>query len=229
MDASIATRPPAPRPTALRGAATRDALLDAAEALVADHGFAAPSHRMIAGHAGTHVALVNYHFGSKEMLFEAALERRAARLNDRWRKSLADLRSQGTWSVSDVLRAWWQPFIDFEPGGDVQWSNYLCTFARLAGASQGESWYERYFGVADRDFQAALSRAFPAASAEDLQAGFRYARSLFAEIMLYRCGKTGGECRPRGFRDDDLERAMRFIEAGLRGVAEASRRTATQA
>ena len=99
------------RPAALRGAATRDALLDAAETLIADHGFTTPSHRMIAGQAGTHVALVNYHFGSKEMLFEAAVERRAARLNDamdaRRSRKCGPRRS---WSVGDVLAAWWKPF-----------------------------------------------------------------------------------------------------------------------
>ena len=84
------------QPTALRGAATRDALLDAAELLVAGHGFTTPSHRMIAGEAGTHVALVNYHFGSKEMLFEAAFERRAPRLVAWWRDALAETRQPAT-------------------------------------------------------------------------------------------------------------------------------------
>jgi len=210
------------RPAALRGAATRDALLDAAEALIAAHGYTTPSHRMIAAEAHTHVALVNYHFGSKEMLFEAAVERRAARLNTQWREALAQVRGKPSWTVGDVLAAWWQPFITLDTHNDPHWGNYLCTFARLASAPDGEAWYQRYFGVADRDFQAALQEALPRAQREDLEAGFRYARSLFAEILLYRCGKTGGSCRPRGYRDDDVDRAMRYIEAGLRGVAAAS-------
>ena len=210
------------RPAALRGAATRDALLDAAESLIATHGFSTPSHRMIAAEAHTHVALVNYHFGSKEMLFEAAVERRAARLNTQWREALAQVRGKPSWTVGDVLAAWWQPFITLDTHNDPHWGNYLCTFARLASAPDGEAWYQRYFGVADRDFQAALQDALPQAQREDLEAGFRYARSLYAEILLYRCGKTGGACRPRGYRDDDVDRAMRYIEAGLRGVATAS-------
>jgi len=217
MDA-IALRPAA----VMRGAATRDALLDAAETLIADHGFSTPSHRMIAGQAGTHVALVNYHFGSKEMLFEAAVERRATRLNARWREALDDMRHRPTWSVGDVLNAWWLPFaqLDANNKDDLSWSNYLCTFARLASAPDGEAWYQRYFGVSDRDFHIALAEALPVAAREDVEAGFRYARSLFAEILLYRCGKTGGTCRPRGYREDDVERALRFIESGLRGVAQ---------
>jgi AcrR family transcriptional regulator len=207
------------RPAALRGAATRDALLDAAESLIASHGFATPSHRMIAAEAHTHVALVNYHFGSKEMLFEAAVERRAARLNTQWREALANVRGRQSWAVGDVLGAWWQPFVTLDNQQDPPWGNYLCTFARLAAAPDGESWYQRYFGVADRDFQAALMEALPQAQRDDVEAGFRYARSLFAEILLYRCGKTGGSCRPRGYREDDVDRALRYIEAGLRGVA----------
>ena len=214
MDA-IAIRPP----TAVRGAATRDALLDAAELLVAGHGFTTPSHRMIAGEAGTHVALVNYHFGSKEMLFEAALERRAPRLNGLWRDALAGLRDQSSRTVDDVLRAWWRPFEELDLEHDAPWGNYLCTFARLGAAPEGETWYQRHFGGADRDFLNALSDAMPHAPREDVEAAFRYARTLFSEVLLYRCGKMGGTCRPRGFRDDDVERALRFVQAGISGVS----------
>lgn len=207
------------RPAALRGAATRDALLDAAETLIAGHGFTTPSHRMIAAEAHTHVALVNYHFGSKDMLFEAAVERRAPRLNEQWRQALAGVRTSGHWGVGEVLHAWWRPFHEIDMQNDLPWVNYLCTFARLASAAEGEAWYQRYFGVADRDFREALAEALPGAAREDLEAGFRYGRSLFAEILLHRCGKIAGACRPRGYRDDDVERALRFIEQGLRGVA----------
>jgi AcrR family transcriptional regulator len=76
-----------------RGDATRERLLDAAETLVADHGFSDPSHRALAGNAGVHVALVNYHFVSYELLFEEAVARRVARLSEEWLRSLARVRS----------------------------------------------------------------------------------------------------------------------------------------
>jgi hypothetical protein len=129
------------------------------------------------------------------------------------------MRSKPSWSILDVLLAWWLPFSQLDMHKDLPWGNYLCTFARLASAPEGEAWYQRYFGVSDRDFHSALAEAAPGAGREDLEAGFRYARSLFAEVLLYRCGKTGGSCRPRGYRDDDVDRALRFIEHGLRGLA----------
>lgn len=214
MDATVATKP-----TALRGAATRDSLLDAAELLIADHGFRTPSHRMIAGQAKAHVALVNYHFSSKEMLFEAAIERRAARLVDVWRASLNAVRVRPAWKVEDVLEAWWSPFGAKDLTDDSPWSNYLCVVTRIATAAEGEAWYQRYFGIVDRDYHQALCDALPGTDREDLEAGFRYARSLMGEVLLYRCGKTGGTCRPRGFREDDIERLFSYVASGMRGLS----------
>jgi len=68
--------------TSARGAAeTKDRLLDAAEALFMEHGFEATSLRAITAAAGANLAAVNYHFGSKEALFEAVLTRRLDPMN----------------------------------------------------------------------------------------------------------------------------------------------------
>ncbi|RTL31944.1 MAG: TetR/AcrR family transcriptional regulator [Rhodocyclaceae bacterium] len=50
-------------------------ILDAAERLFMENGYAATSVRMITGAAGAPLALVNYHFGSKQGLMEAVYER----------------------------------------------------------------------------------------------------------------------------------------------------------
>ncbi|MCC6869795.1 MAG: TetR family transcriptional regulator [Burkholderiales bacterium] len=62
-------------------AATKDRILDAAEALFMEHGFEATSLRLITQAAGVNLAAVNYHFGSKEELFEAVLTRRLDPMN----------------------------------------------------------------------------------------------------------------------------------------------------
>ena len=201
-----------------RGAATREALLDAAESLIADFGFHAPSHRMIAGHAKTHVALVNYHFSSKEMLFEAAIERRAHRLCDAWRVALDGLRKRGTLTVESILGAWWLPFATPDNKSDPNWNNYLCLIARLATATEGEAWHQRYFGSIDRDFLTSLGQTLPNSNRDDIEAGFRYARCLFGEVLLHRCGKSGGSSRPPGFREHDIGRLIRYLGCGMRGL-----------
>jgi AcrR family transcriptional regulator len=202
-----------------RGVATREALLDAAETLIADFGFRAPSHRMIAGEAKVHAALVNYHFSSKELLFEAAIERRASRLSAAWQAALAGTCSRGKASVNDILEAWWTPFDAIVPDADRPWTRYLCVVARLASATDGETWHRRHFGAIDRAFQSAFAAALPGAGRDDVEAGFRYARSLFGEILLHRCGKAGGTCSPTGFRKGDVARLIRFLGAGMRGTS----------
>lgn len=207
------------RSTPDRGIATRDALLDAAEAMISEYGFNEPSHRTIAGAAGVHAALLNYHFGSKEMLFEAAVARRADRLNEGWRAALAELRARGSWDVEEVLTAWWQPFnVIRRDDADAPWRNYVCVIARLASAHDGDEWQGRYFAKMDTEFVQMLDAALPAMERKDLEAGFRYSRALLGEALLYRCGKTGGTCAPRGFREDDIDRMIRYLAHGMRGV-----------
>jgi AcrR family transcriptional regulator len=61
--------------------ATQDRILDAAEALFMEHGFEATSLRLITAAAGANLAAANYHFGSKEELFQAVLTRRLDPMN----------------------------------------------------------------------------------------------------------------------------------------------------
>jgi AcrR family transcriptional regulator len=61
--------------------ATKARILEAAEALFMEHGFEATSLRLITNAAGVNLAAVNYHFGSKEELFQAVLTRRLDPMN----------------------------------------------------------------------------------------------------------------------------------------------------
>ncbi|HEX6138564.1 MAG TPA: TetR/AcrR family transcriptional regulator [Casimicrobiaceae bacterium] len=61
--------------------ATKERILDAAEALFMEHGYEATSLRSITAAAGVNLAAVNYHFGSKEELFQAVLTRRLDPMN----------------------------------------------------------------------------------------------------------------------------------------------------
>ena len=122
-----------PRTEKRRGDDTRGRLLDAVEGLIADHGFKPLTHRTIASRAEAHVALLNYHFGSKEQLIEEALARRAGQLLALQHEQLAALRERGDFTVEDVLWAYARPFASLDQDMQSAWRNYLCLVARLAG------------------------------------------------------------------------------------------------
>ena len=60
---------------------TKTRILDAAEGLFMEHGFEATSLRSLTSSAGVNLAAVNYHFGSKEELFQAVRTRRLDPMN----------------------------------------------------------------------------------------------------------------------------------------------------
>jgi AcrR family transcriptional regulator len=203
-----------------KSAATRRRLLDAAEALVADLGYASPSHRAIARRAGVHVALVNYHFGSKEMLLEAVVTRRADSLAGEWRSALAETLSVRPLSAESILRAYWVPFGTPRALEEGDWRNYLCAIAWLSQANDGDAWWTARFGAIERAFREALARALPGVSPDAIERGFRYARELLDAVLLRRCNKGNGACGmpPLGLRKDDVEGLIAFLAAGLESL-----------
>ena len=93
-------------------AETKERILDVAERLFADFGFPVTSLRDITHEADVNLAAVNYHFGSKEALLEAVLERRFRPITDR-RLALLDELEKAAGSTSpeleDILRAFLGP------------------------------------------------------------------------------------------------------------------------
>src|SRR6478672_8382007 len=88
---------------------TKKRILDVAERLFADQGFAGTSLRGIIADAGVNLAAVHYHFRSKEALLEAVLIRRIGPLNQ---ERLALLDQCGiSPQLEDVLGALFAPTI----------------------------------------------------------------------------------------------------------------------
>ncbi len=65
-----------------KATSTKDRILDTAERLFAEKGFAQTSLRDITAEAGVNLAAVNYHFQSKDHLIAAVFERRVGPINE---------------------------------------------------------------------------------------------------------------------------------------------------
>jgi AcrR family transcriptional regulator len=74
---------------AVRGEATRLRILDAARDLLVESGYGGTSTRAVAERAETQLSLVHYHFGGKQQLLAAVLERENEQLLERQRRLYA--------------------------------------------------------------------------------------------------------------------------------------------
>lgn len=104
------------------GAATRQHLLDTAGQLFAERGFADATSKEICKRAGTPMASVNYHFGSREALYEAALveaHRQVVGLDE-----LAAL-TAGLSDPREKLRAVISHLVGFSTNADRPWGFML--------------------------------------------------------------------------------------------------------
>jgi AcrR family transcriptional regulator len=199
-----------------RGDDTRERLLDAVESLIAEQGFQSLTHRTIAGRAKAHVALLNYHFGSKEQLVEEALARRAPKLLQLQRDALAAVRTRGIWTVEDVLWAFWRPFTLLDRSTDPLWHNYLCLVVRLATSDPTDEIFTRHFGSAQRECLYELRKALPQLDENVLIRGFRQCRILFEHEVLARCRNCEIESGAIRQRSGEL---IAFLSGGLRALA----------
>jgi AcrR family transcriptional regulator len=101
---------------------TRQRLLDAAEHLFAMEGFHSTSLRVLTGEAKANLAAVKYHFGSKEALLEAVVERRLVPLNQVRQARLKSVRTAARLAgkrpeTAEVLRAIVEPTLAFRDSG----------------------------------------------------------------------------------------------------------------
>lgn len=154
----------AARPANRSGEVTRDRILDAAERLFSEHGFDGVSMRDLAIDGKVTLALVNYHFGSKEGLYRAVFERRIAPVSAERRARLAQVlgRTAPPPSIAEILDALARPWVELRgrPGG--------LAYARLVAREAGDPAEGRRGIVAEmldpiaREFMTAMRRALPA-------------------------------------------------------------------
>src|SRR5581483_5299053 len=94
---------------------TKQKILDAAERLIGDQGYAATSLRQIIADAGVNLASVHYHFGSKEELLDELVRRKAVPVNEERLALLARYVEEfhgGPVPIEKVLDAFFTPMAE---------------------------------------------------------------------------------------------------------------------
>jgi AcrR family transcriptional regulator len=91
-----------PRRNGVDETRARQALLDAAEQLMLEEGYAAVTSRRVAERAGVNAALVYYYFGAMDDLFLAVFRRRTEQTLEHQARALAS--DQPLWALWDSAR-----------------------------------------------------------------------------------------------------------------------------
>jgi AcrR family transcriptional regulator len=178
------------RPKGGSAEVTRERILDAAEALFADGGYEGTSIRDIAERAAIGLAVVGYHFGPKEALFDAVIARRAGIMNDqRYHALRAARREAGDQpiAVEALIRGYVAPFIEYARQGDEGWRNYAVLMGRLANSPRGTEVIAKHYDPTARALIDELIRTLPHADRAALVEGFM----TMVSAMLFICASTG--------------------------------------
>ncbi len=146
---------------------TRDAILDAAERLFAERGFAATSVREIIREAGVNTAAVHYHFGSRDGLIAALVSRRTEPINRARLERLDALEAaagDAAPPLEAILEALVAPVVEVPPERGVHPETLPRLIGRLmveqSEPAARQAMYEAMSPVFDR-FLPVLERALP--------------------------------------------------------------------
>jgi AcrR family transcriptional regulator len=120
---------------------TKKNILDAAEKLFSRQGFSSTSLRVLTKEAGVNLAAVNYHFGSKEELIKAVIERRLLPLNRLRVEKLQSVKKRAEEEkrlpgVREVLLAFIEPTFAFRKSGKGA-QNFITLIGRAFSEPEG--------------------------------------------------------------------------------------------
>jgi len=196
---------------------TKQKILDTAERLFGEQGFRATSLRQVIAAAKVNVAAVHYHFGSKDDLLDAVVDRKAgpvtvARME--WLDRVEAEAGTGPLNVEDVLASFLMPTAEMAQSNP--------TFVRLMGRMLSEgmmpSIVERHFRESAMRFVMALARAVPHLGREELMWRVHFMIGAMAHTL------TGQPAMHMVDMSTDfptrVRQLVKFLGAGFRAPAE---------
>ncbi|MBL8750409.1 MAG: TetR family transcriptional regulator [Planctomycetes bacterium] len=207
---------------------TRTAILDAAERLFGDIGYAATSMRQLTSRAKVNLAAVNYHFGSKAALAKAVLARAIAPINEERLRRLDALPVRA--DVRSIVRAFVEPPLrGVDPEGNCSAERVCRVFGRISVEQPPflETFLRQQFREVGGRFEAALAAALPRLSATTIWWRLHFLVGAMAHTL--RNGRTlaaltDGRCDPSDI-DALLEHVVSFAVGGFAAQAPLPART----
>ena len=196
----------------------RAEILDAAEVLFANLGYAGTTLREVANAAKVTQALVSYYFGSKFGLFEEVFMRRGQVVSEQRLQNLEALRASGTPKVQDIVRAFLLPTLSLR--ATPQGRAFLRLQARLHTEPPEISYQLRTeaYGGSTRAYVDILRQALPRLS--ELDATWRITLMIGTYLYAFSDTHRMEEMAPKGMYDPHdteslIDQVTRFVAGGF--------------
>lgn len=194
---------------------TRDRILDTAERLIADQGYAQTSLRHIIAEAGVNLAAIHYHFGSKEELLDELIQRKAGPINTA-RLSLLDQFdaefAPKPAPVERILEAFLAPMVDTAAANP----RFILLMGRMHAEGLMPEIILRHFRPGLSRFVAELRRVLPDLPEEELYWRLHFMTGSLAHAA---CGAPTIPSGPVG--GDEIHLKMARLKAFLTGAFQA--------
>jgi AcrR family transcriptional regulator len=206
--------------TRAAGDVTRERMLDTAEECFATHGFHGTSMRDIASGASTPIALVSYHFKSKDNLFDRVIERRASYMATCRMNALQEARSAAgdkPIALQTLIESYVWPFVERSTRGGPGWKNYSQLVARLANSPAWTPVISKHYDDVARAYIAEFRQSMKGAA----DASIYHAFSFMVGTMVGTVAEPGrvDSLSQGSHTTSDLEVVFRlmipFLEAGF--------------
>ena len=198
--------------------ATEERLLRAAERLFAERGVGAVSLRAVMQEAGTNVASVHYHFGSKEALLEAVVRSRIEDVT-RSRQAILDVLGErgGAVDAASLALAFVRPVLDVVEAGAADWVRVIGQL--LATNDPGLAPISETFFDRNATFVGLMRQLDPTLSAPTI--GFRLMQAMTLSIQvlgdLDRVSALMGGGRKPWSADQVVDQLVDVVTAVLAG------------
>ncbi|MEM9623171.1 MAG: TetR/AcrR family transcriptional regulator [Pseudomonadota bacterium] len=193
---------------------TRDRILDTAELLIIEHGYAGTSLRAIANQADVNLAATHYHFGSKQGLIAAVIHRRMAPISAARLTALDSLEAgPQPLTIRAVVKAFLTPLY-FDERNEL-----LAVLPSLIGRVYGEPesltkpLLEQEFTQVAARYINVLSTLLPDVPTEEVRWRFHF--SIGAMIQLLRFHSPLGVASSHDQFIQGLDYLVNYTVAGL--------------
>ena len=209
-------------PREVKRAGTRERILETAERLFAEYGYDGVSTRQIGAAADAQIALINYHFGTKDKLYRAVFENRINPVSERRREALSSAMAAdvGGRTIEAVLDAFARPWIEMR--GTEEGRHYTRLIAReVNDPREAERGIVRdLLDPLAVEFLAAMKSVLPDRDRGDVHAAYHFFTSTMLLTLANpeRVKRLSGDLLDDRSTDATVGRLVRFVARSLRAT-----------